>query len=500
MRGNRQGRTRTLAQSRREKSTRETVHIFIGGHSTGGTYPFLMNNLVLPLYDIVRGTSRFRYGRTLNKTQWLGPRDIESLQRRNLRCLIKHAFETVPYYRRLFREAGLVPDNIREPKDLVKLPILTKQELRKEFRNMVSTVVNPNTLRACQSGGTGDPVRFFTTKDSFSWEVAAEFRAYEWAGYKLGDKCFTFWGSPIDLAKSESLVKRFAEILERRFMADTFVISEEVLARFTYLLRRFKPRIIRGYASSVFMMAKYLKENDVVDVRPNAVITAAETLHDSMRKTIEDAFQCPVFDYYGSREVGAIAAECQEHKGYHISAENVVVEFERDGEPVGSGEKGIMLLTDLRNFGMPLIRYRIGDVGVPSEETCSCGRGLPMMSSIEGRVSDFMAFYDKESGRVRPVGPIYPVVISAAMHLPIENCQVIQNALNRLVVAIVKGKGYSQRHTEFIVEHFKKYLGNEIEIEIEFVKYIPPLKSGKRSNFISKLDPFNPRGESGRKV
>jgi len=470
------------------------------GHFTSGTYPFLMNNLILPVYDIARGTSRFRYGRTLNKTQWLASRDVESLQKQSLRLLLKHAFETVPYYRRLFREAGLVLDDVREPKDLVKLPVLTKEELRKDFRNMVSRAADPSTLIPSQSGGTGDPVRFFITKGSFSWEVAAEFRAYEWAGYRLGDRCFTFWGSPIDLAKSMALVKRFAQILERRFMADTFVISEEALVRFAHLLRRFKPRIIRGYASSVFMVAEHLKENHIVDVRPTAVITAAETLHASMRKTIEDAFECPVFDYYGTREIGAIAAECQEHKGYHISAENVVVEFERDGEPVAPGEKGTMLMTDLRNFGMPLIRYKIGDVGVPSEEPCCCGRGLPMMSSIEGRVSDFMAFYDKESGRVKPVGPIYPVIMSAVMHLPIENCQVIQNALNKLVVAIVKGNGYSQRHTEFLVEYIKRYLGSEIEIEIEFVNYIPPLKSGKRSNFISKLDPFNPRGESGRKV
>lgn len=453
-------------------------------------YSFLMNDFVLPVYDILRGTSRFKCGRTLSRTQWLPLRSVENLQKKNLRFLLRHAYETVPYYHTIFKQAGLLPSDIKEPEDLVKLPVLTKGDLRKNFQNMVSRTADFHKLVPSQSGGTGDPVRFYATKESFSWEVAAEFRAYEWAGYRLGKRCYTFWGSPVDLGRSQAIVNRFAQILERRFMADTFVISEGVLTRFAHLLRRFRPEIIRGYASSVFMMAKYLNENGLDTVRPKAVITSAETLYDSMRKEIEEAFACPVFDYYGTREIGGIAAECPEHVGYHVSAENVVLEFVDDNGPVSAGEKGVILATDLRNLGMPFIRYKIGDIGVPSDDACECGRGLPLMSSIEGRISDFMACYDQAQRRVVPVGPLYPVIISVAMHLPIENCQVIQEKVNRLTIKVVRSKGYEKKHTDLLVRYMQKYLGSSVEMVVEFVDSIPPLPSGKRSVFLSRIDPF----------
>jgi phenylacetate-CoA ligase len=239
------------------------------------------------------------------------------------------------------------------------------------------------------------------------------------------------------------------------------------------------------------MIAKYLLENGIDDVRPRAVITSAETLLFSRRRIIQDAFGCPVFDYYGSREISAIAGECEEHSGYHISAENVVLEFVREEEHVSPGESGVILATNLRNFAMPFIRYELGDVGRPSNESCSCGRGLPLMSAIEGRVSEFMAVYDKRLGRVIPVSPAGPGVIGVALqHVPLESYRIIQESLSKVVIKAVKGKGYSKAHTEFLVDYVRKYLGDSITIEVEFVNYIPPLPSGKRSAFISKINPF----------
>lgn len=451
-----------------------------------------MQNAVLPIYDLVRETSRFNRGRVLGETQWWRREEIERLQNSNLRVLVKHAYETVPYYRRVFKERQLTLGDIRNSSDLTKLPSLTKEDIRKSSNEMISLNYDKRRLMPYQSGGSGDPIKFFITKDSYSWEVAAEFRAYGWAGYGLGDRCFMFWGSPLDLTRAGSMVQRINRSLERIFIAGTFVMSDEVFEESARVLRKFRPKIIRGYASSVAMMAKYLNDMHIQDVRPKAVITSAETLQDHMRKTIEEAFDCPVFDYYGSREIGAIAAECEEHCGYHISAENVVVELVDNGEAVSPGERGVMLVTNLRNFGMPFIRYRIGDVGVSSSKACSCGRGLPLISSIEGRISDFMACYDEAQGRIIPVGPIYPVVISAVMHLPVENCQVIQENIGMLTVKLVKSKGYAQEHTDYLVNYMQKQLGSSVKIQIEFVDSIPPLPSGKRSVFLSRIDPFQP--------
>lgn len=453
-------------------------------------YPILMQDFILPVYDLVRGTSRFSRGRILAKTQWLRREEIERLQNRNLRALLRYAYERVPYYREAFKKRRLTPEDVKSTKDLAKLPQLTKKDIQKRSSELVSVNYDKSKLVPYQSGGTGNPIRFFITKESYSWEVAAEFRAYGWAGYRYGDRCFMFWGSSQDLTRADSLIKKINRRLERIFIASTVVLSEEIFEESARVLRNSHPEIIRGYASSVAMMANYLNDKHVKDVRPRAVITAAETLNEHMRKTIERAFNCPVFDYYGTREIGAIAAECKEHAGYHISAENVVVEFVDNDETVAAGERGLMLITDLRNYGMPFIRYKIGDLGIPSDDVCRCGRGLPLMSSIEGRISDFMACYNQGRDRVISVGPIYPIIISAAMRLPIDDCQVVQESIDCLTVRLVKGKGYSKEHTDRLVRYMRKDLGSSIKIGIEFVNSIPPLPSGKRSVFVSKLDPF----------
>jgi len=450
-----------------------------------------MQNLMLPLYDIARGTSRFKFGRVLEKTQWLPREEVERLQLRNLRVLVRHAWETVPYYRRVFRERGLTPSDIKSTDDLVKLPVLTKEDIRNNFGDLISRGFPRSELIPYSTGGSGDQVTFYISKEQLSWEVAAEYRAYGWADYKLGDRCFLFWGSPTDLSKYRSIVKRLTtKAFERVFIADTYVMSNEVSERFAYLLRKFNPEIVRGYASSVYMMARYLLEKGADYVRPRAVITSAETLFDFRRKTIEKAFDCPVFDFYGSREIGAMASECDEHSGYHISAENVVMEFVRDDERVAAGEKGLILVTSLRNFGMPFLRYKIEDVGTPSEEVCRCGRSLPLLSSVEGRLSDFLAVYDKQLGHVVPVGPIYPVIAHAIINLPLKSCRVVQVSIGKIVVTVVKDKGYSQKHTDSLGSYLHKSLGDNISIEIEFVQSLPPLPSGKRSLFISEMNPF----------
>ena len=454
-------------------------------------YQLMMENLVLPIYDIARRTSRFKFSRVLQKTQWLPSEEIRRLQTGNLRVLLKHAYETVPYYRRVFRERGLSPSDIKSVDELEKLPVLTKEAIKENRGNLVSRSFPKARLIPYESGGTGNPIKFYITRESSSWEAASEFRAYSWAGYRLGDRCFLVWGAPADLSKYKSMVTRFTTALERILVVDAFVLSDEVLSRFAYLLRTFNPEIIKGYATSVYMVAKYLHEQGIDYVRPKAVITSAEALLDVRRKIIEETFGCPVFDHYGSREVGAIAAECEEHSGYHISAENVVLEFVRDDEHVAAGESGVILVTNLRNFGMPFIRYKIEDVGSPSDEVCGCGRGLPLMSSIDGRISEFMAVYDKRLGRIVPVRPAAPGVLGMAlMHLPLESYRVIQESLDKVVIKAVKGYGYNQQHTDFLVEYTRKHVGDNITIEVEFVDSLPPLPSGKRSYFISKIDPF----------
>lgn len=457
----------------------------------GDIYPWLGENILTPFYDLVRGTSRFKCGRELEKTQWLCKKDIEFLQQQNLRVLLKHAYETVPYYRRVFRSRKLIPSDIRSAEDLKKLPVLTKSAIRKNFRDLISRKYSASMLIPYQSGGTGDQIKLFITKERISWEIAAEYRAYGWAGYRLGNKCLLIWGAQADLGKGGKIRNCFTKAFERIMIVDAFVLSDEALGRIVESLNKFKPEAIRGYANSVYMLANYLLKHGIDHSSPRTVITGAETLFDSRRRTIEKAFDCPVFDYYGSREIGAIAAECEMHQGYHVNAENVILEFSRDGESVAAGEDGLILATSLRNHGMPFIRYNMEDVGRPSNDICECGRGLPIMASIQGRTCEFMAVFDKTIGHVVPIRPTGPGIFGIVMKdLPLERFQIIQEALDRIVIKVVKEKDYSQAHTDSLLRYARRYLGDNIKIEIEFVDYLPPLPTGKRSSFISRINAF----------
>jgi len=270
---------------------------------------------------------------------------------------------------------------------------------------------------------------------------------------------------------------------------DPFVLSNEVLSGFVDMLEKFNPEVIRGYATPVYMMAKYLLKAGIDIVRPKSVITSAEVLFDPMRKTIEEALGCPVFDFYGCREIGAIASECQEHSGYHIAAENVVVEFARNGEPVSCEEKGSILLTGLRNYGMPLIRYENGDVGKPTTDACSCGRGLPLMESLEGRITQFLAVRDKKTEQIVPIyEPVVEFVILSLKSSP-DGFRVIQESLDHIVVQISE-KHVGSTDIDFLIAHLRSYLGEETKIEVQCLSRLPPLPSGKRSVLISKVNPF----------
>ena len=455
-------------------------------------YSDLVENTVLPLYDFFRGTKRRKYGKVLSRTQWRSREDVLAEQTRSLKALINHAYETVPYYRRIFDERGLTPVDIRSPEDLTKLPILSKRDILSHKEEMVSTGIPREKLIPYMSGGTGDQITFYVTKEQLSWELAAEFRAYGWADYRVGDKCVMFWGSPIDIAKTEALLKQATSAIERVKVINTYIISEDAMNSHVETLRAFKPDVIKGYASSVYMMAKHLNDKGITDIRPRTIVTSAEMLFPHYRDEIESAFECKVYDYYGSREIGALAAECEKHDGFHISAENVLMEFIRDGEHVNEEETGQILVTNLRNYGMPFIRYEIGDVGRPTTRVCECGRGLPLIQSLEGRSSQFMAVYDKEQGKVVPVSTAAPGIIgNLLMYVPVDSYRVVQESLEKVTIQVVAGEGYSQKDTDFLVNHLHEYLGDSIAINVEKLSYLPPLPSGKRSVFISKINAFH---------
>ena len=441
-------------------------------------YQKLAKTVLVPSLDFLRRTKVGGCLKELATSQWLTLEELREIQHRNLKFLIRHAYGNTPYYHRKFKEQGLKPDDIKTKEDLAKLPVLTREEFRNNFEDLIATSYPKQKMRLYATGGsTGEPLKFYVIKKQRSWETAAMIRGNSWCGYRLGDKISLIWGSPIDVSEAEKLNNKIINFFWRRLVLAATELSEQRMRRYAQRLIDFEPKIFRGYASAVYLFSKFV-EHEGIDVGADAVITTAETLFDHQRRKIEEVFGCDVYDSYGSREVEEIASECGEHTGYHVAAENVVLEFVKNGECVSPGEMGSILVTNLRNYAMPFIRYEIGDIGKPSDEACSCGRGLPLMRSIEGRITDIIVTPKK----------FVPAILLAAVFrkLPIKQYQVIQETEKRIVVKIVKEKGYSQKDNNCVVAGLNQYLG-DFQIDLQLVDSIPASESGKRRVVISKV-------------
>jgi phenylacetate-CoA ligase len=203
-------------------------------------------------------------------------------------------------------------------------------------------------------------------------------------------------------------------------------------------------------------MAAFMQERGISDLTVDAIISASEQLW--RRETIEEAFHSRVFDDYSSREF-SIAAECEVRRGYHISSEIVLLEFVRDNQHVSNGELGEILVTDLTNWGMPFIRYRIGDLGRPSDDHCPCGRGLPLLEGVEGRSSDYITGSD---GRVFTGGNLTLLF----KDLPVRQFRVHQVDYAKVSIQLVTAPGYATEHSREIVSGMRRMMGSDTSVEI----------------------------------
>ena len=276
----------------------------------------LWKNLFLPITDLLLNTRIRRCRRLLEKTQWLSPGEIERLQLARLRGIVSHAYRTVPYYRCLFRQIGLRPEEIKDLSDLDKIPLLTREILSSKNKTIVST--SYHSARASQehtSGTTVIPVPFLRDKSDRSWGLAAALRAYSWAGYEMGDKEAQVWASAsIDRNR---LLGYLYDKARRTLLIDATGFSTKRMGQILNELEEFDPDFIRGYSGALHHIAEELHKAGRV-LKARGIISTASLLHERQREVMRESFGGPVFDFYGSREVMAMAAECEERSGLHI--------------------------------------------------------------------------------------------------------------------------------------------------------------------------------------
>ncbi len=424
----------------------------------------------------------------LEASQWW-PRDrIRELQNERLRKLIRHAYDNVPYYRRVFDERGLTPESIKDARDLVKLPVLNKQLIRAHFDALLAPGVHVNRRVHLYTGGsTGEPLQFYRTRgDQLNWGYAAAQRSYGWAGYRLGDRFAKLTVvrpyRSARLRMSET-TKRF---LERVLLLDAKKISVSSLPAYVRTLERYQPEFLLAYPSALETMAKFISRTGKPKFKPKAILTGAEQLYDYQRELFSSVFECDTFSYYGSWEANAIASECPEHTGLHIASENLIVEVVDDqGSPLPHGKEGQILITSLHNYAMPFIRYAIGDMAETVGDVCRCGRGLPLLGKLNGRTTEVV--YTR-SGKIISGTALLHVFLTP---VGVSQFQFVQENYDKVTIRLVMDKDYSKEYLNELAENlsrrYKALLENDMNIGVEFVNAIPTTESGKRRVVISHV-------------
>jgi len=447
-------------------------------------YYQLFSRFLNPLYEkIIKRRKILEYRAAVDDTQWLKTEEVRQRQWQDIIKLLEHASQNVPYWQEVFKQSNLTLDQIKTYQDFLRLPIIEKDDIRTSKEDMIASNYQGKTWTKSTGGSTGVPLELDYTPESYDWRVAVSKRGYSWAGCEDGIKQAYIWG--VDIGKIGPMQK-FKEALHhtmlRQKFFNCFQFSDKEMAQCLKSLNQYRPQVIIGYTNPLYNFVQYVKKNGGLKFKVKSVITAAEKLHDFQRKEISEVLGCPVFNTYGSREFMLIASECEHHKGLHINSENLFVEvIKEDGSPAKPGEMGELVITDLHNYGMPFIRYRIGDMAIQSDRVCECGRGLPLLEDVVGRSLDLLI---TPSGRYVP-GEFFPHLMKEFKG--VSRFQVIQEKLDRIVIKIIRNDLFKDTDHEKMIAEIRKIFDLSVNIDVQFVNEIPLTKTGKFRVTISKL-------------
>ncbi len=427
------------------------------------------------------------YYETLRQTQWLSAAQLRELQDEKLRRLIRHCYRNVPFYRARMQAAGLRPEDIRGQADLPKLDFVNKADLRRHlyFDVMSENHDKSQVLRIATSGSTGEPFVCYADRAQLEFRWAATLRAHEGTGYRFGDPSVRLWHQTLGLSSQQVFRERLDAWLVNRSFVPIFELSDERLAETMERIAEIRPALLDGYAEALDFIAQYIQRTGRdFPGRVGAVMTSAQTLPETSRRLITEAFGCQVFDKYGSREFSGIAYECEQHCGHHVVAEGYIVEILRAGRPARPGEVGEVVITDLNNYCMPFVRYRIGDLAaaMDPEQPCRCGRGAMRIGNIEGRVQSMIRGAD---GQYLP-GTFFAHYFKDFAYA-IKRFQVVQTEPGAISLRLVKGGRFSAAVLDEVLRTLRQYLGARMRIDVEFVDDVALIPTGKSLPSMSEL-------------
>jgi phenylacetate-CoA ligase len=391
---------------------------------------------------------QFWYAGTLLRNQWKSREEIEKMQLKRLKAIVDHAYRNTVLYHRKFKRAGIHPSDIQSLRDLRKIPLTTKDEMRKTEEAMARGYSLKNCSVHTTTGSTGKKLKIFYNKDASDLYSALNFRRAVSVGMRL-------WHVYCPVSNVEGDEPRLSLAEFSRVIPIPGDLNEKAIVA---LLDKIRPDVLGGHPITVFLVAREVGKQQL-DLPLKSVHIGGELSIPEERRLIEDVFNCKTFNKYGSMELRHIAWECSHH-GMHMDADNNILEFIKDGEPVAPGEPGEIVGTNLWNRAMPFIRYRQNDIASPSDEICTCGRGLPLLSLLQGRRDDFII----AEGEFIPPNRTVPIFFP--LH-EIDAFQMIQESLTTLRIKIVKGKGFTDETSRVLTRKVRGVVGDSMEIIIE---------------------------------
>lgn len=442
---------------------------------------FLSRHVFYPLWDVKDKSKRLKEWKRLESQQWWPREKLEALQKERLSDLIQYAARKSPYYRELF-QAHNIDISHGDLASFGQIPVTTKHDIRNNLNRFISEDFNKEELVNAKTGGsTGISLQLYFDQSCQDFRNAAQLLADRWSGWDLGVKKASVWGNPPVPQGIKQTLRH--HLLDRTIYLDTMDLNPQSMGEFVQRWRAEKPGAVFGHAHSIYIFAKYLVEEGVTDLRPAGIVATSMMLLEHERELIELAFDCKVTNRYGCEEVGLIACECEEHRGMHLNLPHVYVEFlDANDQPVKPGEPGKIVLTDLNNRAMPLIRYRVEDVGVYSDRHCACGRGLPFLERLEGRVADFLKL--PGGGQVAGIS----LVERTLTKVPgVEQMQLVQEAQNEILINRVKGREYNDQTDANLISALREVFNEQVALIIQDVPSIPQEASGKYRFSICKV-------------
>ena len=407
---------------------------------------------------------------------------LRAYQLNRMQALLRHAAEHVPHYRHVLREAGFEPADLCSLNDVRRLPILEKATLQRDEERLVADNVPPRARSyVTTAGSTGIPVGFWVDAEQGGREIGFIEALWRRVDFRPSDRVAVLRGTVVPGGRLWALDLRSGQLI-----MSSYHLTADNIPLYLERLRRFRPRFLHVYPSSVLALARYMDAEGVAPMTGvHAVLCGSENLYDWQREAIERAFGCRAFSWYGQSENVCLAGECEQNRRLHVVPQYGLLELlDGSGDPISEpGVPGEIVGTGLHARAMPLIRYRTGDVAQYAEGRCACGREHALLERVEGRLHEFIV---TATGRQISMAAIN---MHSRVFDQVEQFRFFQEEPGVVSLRVVPKPTFAwERDSEHIRRELSPKLGDDVTLRIEVVPEIPRSGRGK-FRFLEQLLP-----------